>query len=73
MTSASLRPSLGAEETCGTALFGMHSVPGRVFQTRLRRFPAVDFAGDPTAIFVHMTCAVTGMTYFLIVRRGFEL
>jgi hypothetical protein len=54
MSSALLRLSLAAEETCGTALFEMRSVPGRVSQTRLRRFPTVDFARDPTTIFVDL-------------------
>src|SRR5258708_8354010 len=72
MTSALLRLSLAAEETCGTALFGMHSLPGRVSHTRLRRFPSVDFARDPTTISVHLAFAVTNVTSFLGVRCGFE-
>jgi hypothetical protein len=73
MISASLRPLLTAAETCRATFFEAHSVPGRVSQVRLRRFPAVAFARDPTTIFVYLAFATAGMTYFLGVRTGFDL
>src|ERR1700682_2841242 len=65
MTSASLSLSRATEKIGGAVFFEMHSVPERVSQTRLRRFSTVGLARDPATIFVYLTFAVTGMTFFL--------
>jgi hypothetical protein len=65
MASASLNLSHAPGETGGAAFRTLHFVLGRVSRLKLRRFSAVGVGLDrePTAGFLNLAFAVTGMTF----------